>query len=100
MFPEKAANNQMPLFRDTLDQRASLYILAEKIDWKRFNEVFLSLLYQDNGRPAKPIRRMVGLLILMYLRNRSDVFVVEEWFFQARLMEKCKRRFPQIHSVL
>ena len=82
MIPKKTATNQMPLFslfRDTLDQNAPLYVLAEKIDWKRFEDAFLPLYCQDNGRPAKPIRRMVGLLILKYLRNRSDELVVEEW---------------------
>lgn len=72
----------MPLFsllRDTLDQNAPLYILAEKIDWARFEEAFLPLYCADNGRPAKPIRLMVGLLILKHLRNRSDEAVVEEW---------------------
>jgi len=33
----------------------------------------------DNGRPAKPIRLMVGLLILKHLRNISDESVVEQW---------------------
>lgn len=31
------------------------------------------------GAPAKPIRRMVGLLILKHLRNLSDESVVEQW---------------------
>ncbi|HEY9168042.1 MAG TPA: IS5 family transposase, partial [Lutibacter sp.] len=34
---------------------------------------------EDNGRPAKPIRLMVGLLILKHLRNISDESVVEQW---------------------
>lgn len=67
------------LFRDTLDQNAPLYVLSEKIDWARFEEAFLPLYCKDNGRPAKPIRLMVGLLILKYLRNRSDEGIVEEW---------------------
>ncbi|MGY4384648.1 hypothetical protein ACVWYN_001674 [Pedobacter sp. UYP24] len=32
-----------------------------------------------NGRPAKPIRLMVGLLILKHIRNISDESVVEQW---------------------
>lgn len=33
----------------------------------------------DNGRPAKPIRLMVGLLLLKHIRNVSDESVVEQW---------------------
>ena len=31
------------------------------------------------GKPAKPIRRMVALLILKYVRNLSDENLVEQW---------------------
>jgi IS5 family transposase len=33
----------------------------------------------DFGRPAKPIRLMVSLLMLKHLRNLSDESVVEQW---------------------
>ena len=33
----------------------------------------------ENGRPAKPIRLMVGLLILKHVRDLSDESVVEQW---------------------
>jgi IS5 family transposase len=33
----------------------------------------------DTGRPAKPIRLMVGLLLLKHTRNLSDEMVVEQW---------------------
>lgn len=33
----------------------------------------------DNGRPAKPIRLMVGILILKHIRNISDESLVEQW---------------------
>ena len=36
-------------------------------------------LYADFGRPAKPIRLMVGLLLLKQLENLSDERVVEAW---------------------
>ncbi|MBK8328624.1 MAG: transposase [Bacteroidetes bacterium] len=31
------------------------------------------------GKPAKPIRLMVSLLILKQLRNLSDESIVEQW---------------------
>jgi IS5 family transposase len=56
-----------------------LYVLANKIDWKIFEKAFAKL-YSDEGRPAKPIRLMVSLLILKHIRNISDESVVEQWF--------------------
>ncbi|MGB7500265.1 MAG: IS5/IS1182 family transposase, partial [Moheibacter sp.] len=67
MIPRKKAQNQVNLFssfEDTLNQKHPLYILANKIRWQIFEDAFLPLYCQDNGRPAKPIRLMVGLLIL------------------------------------
>src|SRR5690606_18899740 len=40
---------------------------------------FSPLYCPDNGRPAKPLRLMVGLLILKHVRNLSDESVVEQW---------------------
>lgn len=64
---------------DTLDQRHPLFILANKISWSTFEDEFKELYCADNGRPAKPIRLMVGLLILKHLRNISDENIVEQW---------------------
>lgn len=64
---------------DTLNQKHPLYILANKVNWQLFEDEFLPLYCQNNGRPAKSIRLMVGLLILKHLRNISDESVVEQW---------------------
>ena len=61
-----------------LDQRDELYRLAEAIRWERFEEAFGGL-YSHTGRPALPIRRMVGLLILKQLKNLSDEEVCRRW---------------------
>ncbi len=66
-------------FDDTLSQKHPLYISANKVDWKSFEDAFQPLYCQDNGRPAKPIRLMVGLLMLKHIRNISDESVVEQW---------------------
>lgn len=74
--------NQQSLFFDLesqLNQKHPLYLLANKIDWNVFEESFKGLYCANNGRPAKPIRRMVGLLILKHVRNVSDESVVEQW---------------------
>jgi IS5 family transposase len=64
---------------DTLNASHPLYILANLVDWERFEDAFCSLYCANNGRPAKPIRLMVGLLILKHIRNVSDESVVEQW---------------------
>lgn len=61
---------------DQLNPRHPLYLLANKIDWRRFEEAFSPLYCAVNGRPAKPIRLMCGLLILKHVRNLSDESVV------------------------
>ncbi len=73
---------------DQLDPQNRLLCLSKKIPWDYF-ESELSHLYSEQGRPAKPIRLMVGLLMLKQLENLSDERVVEVWrmnpYFQAFL---------------
>jgi len=45
--------------------------LADTIDWSFFEKEF-AVFYSKEGRPAKPIRLMVGLLLLKQLENLSD----------------------------
>lgn len=65
-------------FEEQLSHQHPLYILANKIYWDIFEETF-SKLYSEEGRPAKPIRLMVSLIILKHIRNISDESVVEQW---------------------
>ncbi|HOX15569.1 MAG TPA: IS5 family transposase, partial [Smithellaceae bacterium] len=73
------------LFRSSLEQildrRHPLYVLANKIDWKRFDVSFGALFAQKKGRPALPTRLVVGLHYLQHAYNESDETVV------ARLLE-------------
>lgn len=64
---------------DMLDMSHPLCKLAQVIDWRSFEEAFEPLYCADNGCPAKPIRLMVGLLLLKHIRNLSDEIVVEQW---------------------
>lgn len=72
----------LPELRSQLDGRQKLYQLAEAIDWSKFEEDFGGL-YSPEGRPALPIRRMVGLLLLKHLLDLSDERVVEFWSLSA-----------------
>ena len=82
MLAKPKTQNQSSFFftlEDTLDQKHPLYILSNRVDWQLFEDAFSPLYCQDNGRPAKPIRLMVGLLILKHIRNVSDEGIVEQW---------------------
>ena len=89
------------LYQDLLEQlnpKDPLLLLARKIPWKMFEDEFCQL-YATSGRPAKPIRLMVGLLLLKQLENLSDERVVEAWvrnpYYQAFCgMEHFQWRYP------
>lgn len=59
-----------------LDTKDPLIQLANTIDWSIFDDAFAKHDSKDNGRPSKPIRLMVGLLLLKQLENLSDERVV------------------------
>lgn len=52
--------------------------LSKRVPWHEIERHF-SDLYHHKGRPAKPIRLMVSLLILKQIYNLSDESVVERW---------------------
>jgi len=64
---------------DQLDQKHPLYQLANTINWPFFDDAFKKHYSEKMGKPAKPIRLMVSLLILKFLRNLSDENLVEHW---------------------
>jgi IS5 family transposase len=64
-------------FEEQLSHQHPLYILANQIQWQIFERAFEKH-YSEEGRPAKPIRLMVSLL-LKHIRNLSDESVVEQW---------------------
>jgi len=82
LLSQTIKNNQPNLFynqlRDMLDSNDPLVALADTINWGKFDDSFAKY-YSNEGRPAKPIRLMVGLLILKQLENLSDENVVLQW---------------------
>jgi len=82
MYKPQPKERTTPLFwelESMLDSRHELYVLSNLIDWDSFEKAFAPLFVENNGRPAKPIRLMTGLLILKHLRNVSDEAVVEQF---------------------
>lgn len=75
------SNQQSFLFQDLASQlnpTNPLYKLSQRVPWSEFEEAFGEL-YATDGRPAKPIRLMVSLLILKHVFNVSDERVVAAW---------------------
>jgi IS5 family transposase len=82
MIAKKAKLTQMTFyltFEEQLNHRHPLYVLAGKIDLQMFEDEFSKHYSPDQGRPAKPIRLLTGLLLLKHIRNLSDESVVEQW---------------------
>ena len=82
MLPRPSKNTQQNLFhsqlRDMLDSNDSLVALAERIEWDELESSFEKY-YSDEGRPAKPIRLMIGLLLLKQLKDISDEELILQW---------------------
>jgi len=62
-----------------INQRHALVTLAERIEWKRFEELFSVTFDPGNGRPGLPTRLMVGLQYLKYAYDLSDEDVLLGW---------------------
>ncbi len=75
--------HQKNLFGDDLlqqlDPKDSLLQLAQVIPWNDFDDAFSHHYSKNTGAPSKPIRLMVGLLILKQLENLSDESIVLQW---------------------
>ncbi|MCP5246445.1 MAG: IS5 family transposase [Burkholderiales bacterium] len=86
-----------------LDPSDPLLKLSTVIPWHVFDEAFSVHYTEGIGAPSKPIRLMVGLLILKQLENLSDEAVVLQWkrnpYYQAFCgMKEFQRRLP-CHST-
>lgn len=79
----KPTDNQNLLFsarlEQILDHNHPLFKLANAIDWSEFEQAFGKLYDPGQGRPAKPIRLMVGLHYLKHAFDLSDEDVVTRW---------------------
>ena len=83
MKPKKINNDQNSLLESRLSEqlnpREPLIILSKQIGWETFEKEFGVHFVGYNGQPPKPIRLMVGLLMLQHMENLSDEAVVERW---------------------
>ncbi|CAN5222274.1 hypothetical protein BH20ACI2_BH20ACI2_26770 [soil metagenome] len=68
----------LPNLVELVNPEHELSLLAGKLDWDGIESGFASL-YSDVGCPAKPIRLMVGLLLLKQMYDLADETVMLEW---------------------
>ena len=91
MLTPSSPHHQTNLFGSDLllqlDPGDPLLKLAGTISWGLFDTAFAKHYSKDNGAPSKPIRLMVGLLLLKQLEDLSDEAVVLQWkrnpYYQA-----------------
>lgn len=73
------SNFLKPWLSIILDQYHELCQLAKHIDWKFLENEFEQLFVQDKGAPAKPVRLVVGIMMLQHMYDFSDEGAVKEW---------------------
>ncbi len=87
-----------PLLLDFIDIHHELVLLSEKIDWYYFEKEFSSL-YSNTGKPAMPIRLMVGSLMLKRIYNLGDETLCDAWIRDPYMQYFCgiahfQHKFP------
>ena len=75
-------NPQLNVFRvplvSMINMEHELVLLAQRIDWEKVEKDF-SIYYPELGRPAVPIRKMVGSMLLKQMYNLGDETFVARW---------------------
>lgn len=83
MKPNKTDTSQFELFKsrlsNQLNPRDPLFVLSHQINWSAFEEQFGPLYKDGPGQPPKPVRLMVGLMMLQHMHGLSDEQVVHQW---------------------
>jgi IS5 family transposase len=73
---------QLNVFRvplvSVINMEHELVLLTQRIDWEKVEKEF-SIYYPELGRPAVPIRKMVGSMLLKQMYNLGDETFVARW---------------------
>lgn len=71
MKPSKIDTAQSNLFMNRLSNqlnpRDPLFIMASEVNWSFFEEAFSAYYPDGPGQPPKPVRLMIGLMLLQHL---------------------------------
>lgn len=83
MQPRKINHNQGRLFEQRLSTLLNpsheLYQLSKKIEWEFYEKEFASIFVERVGAPAKPVRLIIGILMLQHMYGYSDEGAIDEW---------------------
>ncbi|MBI2721778.1 MAG: IS5 family transposase [Bacteroidetes bacterium] len=83
MKPKKINHAQGRLFQQRLSSQLNpsneLYQLSKLIDWEFLEKEFSGLFVEKMGASAKPVRLVVGIIMLQQMNGFSDEGAVEEW---------------------
>lgn len=86
MQPSKIDNSQddlfLPRLSNILNPRHEMMFLEKMVNWDELSQEFVHCYCSDDskgGCPPKPVRLMIGLLLLQHMNSLSDEVVVERW---------------------
>lgn len=87
-----------PLLVEFIDKGHELVLLGDKMDWQGLEQEFAPL-YSKTGKPAMPVRFMVGCLLLKHLYNLGDETLAKSWIMNPYMQYFCgfahfQHRFP------
>lgn len=77
-----------PLLKSIIDLNHELALLADKIDWKYFENEF-SIYYSTTGKPSMPIRLMIGSLLLKRIYDLGDETLCIAWVMNPYMQYFC-----------
>jgi IS5 family transposase len=106
MKANKTDNSQGELFRDRLSNqinlRHELIQLSELINWEELEEKFgaINKDSEKGGQPPKPIRLMVGLVLLQNMHKISDEQAVRQWLENVYWQYFCGYDYLQWEEVV
>ena len=101
MRPKTINNSQEDLFKNRLSNQLNpkheLLALSRMIPWEELESEFENLCEGSSryGRPAKPVRLIIGLLLLQHMNNLSDEEVVRAWIENPYWQHFCGYDFIQ-----
>ena len=76
-------SSQLELFQAQFEQLLNhdhpLFVLANQMDWDRFDAALAECYCEEIGAPAKSIRLLVGLHYLKHAFNESDESLLDRW---------------------
>ena len=83
MIPKKTNHSQGRLFEARLSEQLNpnheLFLFSRLLDWDSLEQHFTDKFVAETGAPAKPVRLVVGIMILQHMYGLSDEAAVAGW---------------------